>query len=73
MSVKSLVIPRRNGGLLHAELYSISEDERDKFPPLVIMCHGGKGDKLEWEIKPRKNKLVIEVMPVSTGKKGEGV
>lgn len=33
----------------------------------------GEGDKLEWEIKPRKNKLVIEVMPVSTGKKGEGV
>jgi pimeloyl-ACP methyl ester carboxylesterase len=53
MSVKRLVIPRRNGGFLHAEFYTISEDERDNFPSLVIMCHGGKGDKLEWGRFPK--------------------
>jgi len=31
-----------------------------------------EGDKLEWEIVPRKNKLVIVVTPISTGKNGEG-
>ena len=53
MSVKRLIIPRRNGGLLHAELYSIFEDELDGLPPLVIMCHGGKGDKWEWGRFPK--------------------
>lgn len=32
-----------------------------------------EGDKLEWEIKPKKNRLIIVVQPVSTGKQGEGI
>lgn len=53
MPVKRFIIPRRNGGLLHSELYTISEEKQGDLPPLVIMCHGGKGDKLEWGRFPK--------------------
>lgn len=32
-----------------------------------------EGDKLEWVLEPRKNKLVIIVTPISNGKEGVGV
>ncbi len=32
-----------------------------------------EGDKLEWVIEPRKNKLVIIVTPLSNGNNGGGV
>ncbi|MHA1489867.1 MAG: alpha/beta hydrolase [Promethearchaeota archaeon] len=51
MLEKKLLISCRDGALLNAVLYSISnynnEDSREK-PPLIILCHGFTGDKYEW-------------------------
>ncbi len=77
MPVKRFVIHRRNGGLLHSELYTISEEKQGDLPPLVIMCHGGKGDKLEWGRFPKTaevlNKSHFDVLLFDFSGMGENI
>jgi pimeloyl-ACP methyl ester carboxylesterase len=49
MVEKKLLIPNRDGKLLHSIFFSAQKDSSVfKKHSIVILCHGFKGDKLEW-------------------------